>query len=67
MPIQIKHLEAQRTYFENKCPPNSKLPNYIGVIVSSINFSIREYAHVTSSPIKPNGTLVLYASCTFEE
>lgn len=62
MPIQIKSV-----YVENTYPPNWKLPNSKGVIVSSIHFSIHEYTHVTSSAIKTNGTLVLASSCTFEE
>lgn len=46
MPIQIKHLEVQRIYFDNICLPKNKLLIFKGVVVSSIHFRIEEYAHV---------------------
>jgi len=66
MPVQIKHLEAQRIYFDNIYLPKSKLLIFKGVVVCSIHFSIEECAQV-SIKLKPKGTLVLSSPCTLEE
>lgn len=71
MPIQMKHLEAQRIYFENMCLPKRKLLIFKGVVVSSIHFTIEEQAQVSMKSDKTKrhnvSLLIMYVRRTIFE